>query len=164
VQRLGVVVAHLTQPYQPSPITLSGRPAHRPFRGPAQRSLALRPAHSRGHLYVTCYTEGFSHLLPHDCSGCFRLERLPGRACTHWKAPPLNGAHVKRTFRRPVQRSSGARGARACLVVETLRGTPGYARSPRKCAQKFAPRVSAEKAWPAAAARSCPAVLSMSIG
>ena len=33
VQRLGVVVAHLTQPYQPSPITLSGRPAHRPFRG-----------------------------------------------------------------------------------------------------------------------------------
>jgi transposase len=22
-----------TQPYQPSPITLSGRPAHRPFRG-----------------------------------------------------------------------------------------------------------------------------------
>src|ERR1700729_1495826 len=33
VQRLGVVVAHLTQPYQPSPITLSGRPAHCPFRG-----------------------------------------------------------------------------------------------------------------------------------
>src|ERR1700722_7357835 len=27
----------------------------------AQRSLALRPAHSRGHLYVTSYTEGFSH-------------------------------------------------------------------------------------------------------
>jgi hypothetical protein len=29
----------------------------------AQRSLALRPAHSRGHLYVTCYTEGFSHFV-----------------------------------------------------------------------------------------------------
>jgi hypothetical protein len=29
----------------------------------AQRSLALRPAHSRGHLYVTCYTEGFSLLV-----------------------------------------------------------------------------------------------------
>jgi hypothetical protein len=26
-------------------------------------SLALRPAHSRGHLYVTCYTEGFSHFV-----------------------------------------------------------------------------------------------------
>jgi hypothetical protein len=30
---------------------------------PAQRSLALRPAHSRGHLYVTSYTEGFSHFV-----------------------------------------------------------------------------------------------------
>jgi hypothetical protein len=29
----------------------------------AQRSLALRPPHSRGHLYVTSYTEGFSHLV-----------------------------------------------------------------------------------------------------
>src|SRR5665811_1989724 len=28
----------------------------------------------------------------HDCSGCFRLERLPGGACTHWKAPPFHGA------------------------------------------------------------------------
>ena len=33
VQRLGVVLAHLTQPYQPSPKLQSGRPAHRPFRG-----------------------------------------------------------------------------------------------------------------------------------
>ena len=33
------------------------------FSRPAQRSLALRPAHSRGHLYVTSYTEGFSHLV-----------------------------------------------------------------------------------------------------
>ena len=35
----------------------------------------------------------------HDCSGCFRLERLLGRACTHWKAPPCHGAHVKRLLR-----------------------------------------------------------------
>src|SRR3979411_256395 len=27
-----------------------------------------------------------------DCSDCFRLERLPGGACTHWKAPPCHGA------------------------------------------------------------------------
>jgi ribosomal protein L37AE/L43A len=26
----------------------------------------------------------FRHL--HACSGCFRLERLPGGACTHWKS------------------------------------------------------------------------------
>ena len=32
----------------------------------------------------------------HDCSGCFRLERLPGGTCTHRKAPPCHGAHVKR--------------------------------------------------------------------
>src|SRR5271154_1430253 len=35
-------------------ILLAGLPAH---------SLALRPAHSRGHLYVTRYTEGFSHFV-----------------------------------------------------------------------------------------------------
>jgi hypothetical protein len=33
------------------------------FSGLARRSLALRPAHSRRHLYVTCYTEGFSHFV-----------------------------------------------------------------------------------------------------
>ncbi|MBR0801321.1 DUF2336 domain-containing protein, partial [Bradyrhizobium jicamae] len=29
--------------------------------------------------------------------GCFRLERLPGGACTHWKAPPLHGARQIQT-------------------------------------------------------------------
>src|SRR5271168_5512025 len=35
-------------------ILLAGLPAH---------SLALRPAHLRRHLYVTCYTKGFSHFV-----------------------------------------------------------------------------------------------------
>jgi hypothetical protein len=35
----------------------------------------------------------------HDCSGRFRLERLPGGTYTHWKAPPFHGAQVKRTLR-----------------------------------------------------------------
>jgi hypothetical protein len=26
---------------------------------------------------------------PHDCSGCFRLERWPSGACTHWKSAAL---------------------------------------------------------------------------
>ena len=26
----------------------------------------------------------------HSCSGCFRLERLPGGACTHWKSAALS--------------------------------------------------------------------------
>src|SRR5262249_58459845 len=34
----------------------------------------------------------------HSCSGCFRLERLPGGTCTHWKAPPYHGAHPLQTF------------------------------------------------------------------
>jgi len=34
----------------------------------------------------------------HSCSGCFRLERLPGGAFTHWKAPPLHGARHVETF------------------------------------------------------------------
>src|ERR1700681_2806716 len=33
----------------------------------------------------------------HDCSDCFRLERLPGGTCTHWKAPPLHGARHTKT-------------------------------------------------------------------
>ena len=33
VQRLGAFFALLAHPYQPSPNPLSGRPAHRPFRG-----------------------------------------------------------------------------------------------------------------------------------
>ena len=55
--------AHSTQPYQPSPKGLSGRPAHRPFRG-------LLGVHSRYGLHtraVTVYrdtlTEGFSHFV-----------------------------------------------------------------------------------------------------
>ena len=33
-----------------------------------------------------------------DAERCFRLERLPGGICTHWKAPPFHGARRKRTF------------------------------------------------------------------
>src|SRR6478736_3942567 len=52
--------------------------ARPPIRGPLYRRL-----------------QPFRHL--HDCSGCFRLERLPGGPCTHWKAPPFHGARHKRT-------------------------------------------------------------------
>jgi hypothetical protein len=39
----------------------------------------------------------------HDCSDCFRLERLPGGACTHWKAPPLHGARHERKSNGPIR-------------------------------------------------------------
>ena len=51
----------------------------------ARRSLTLRPAHSRCHLYVTSFTQ---RLQPfrclHSCSGCFRLEQFAG-----WVFHPL---------------------------------------------------------------------------
>src|SRR5258705_13968653 len=87
----------IIQTYQSSPIGLSGRPAHCPFRG-------LLGVHSRCGLHtraVTNLRHANRRLQPlrylHDCSDCFRLERLPGGACTHWKAPPLHGAHPQRT-------------------------------------------------------------------
>src|SRR5271157_3579132 len=62
-QRLGVFLRSFTQPCQPSPKGLSGRPAHRPFRG-------LLGVHSRYGLHtraVTVYrdtlTRGFSHFV-----------------------------------------------------------------------------------------------------
>ena len=58
----------------------------------AARTLARSPICDQLHRRL----QPFRHL--HDCSGCFRLERLPGGACTHWKAPPSHGAHVKRTL------------------------------------------------------------------
>jgi hypothetical protein len=69
------------------------------FSRPARRSLALRPAHSRRHLYVTCYTEGFSHFVTSMTAPVASgWSGWPGGACTHWKAPPCHGAHVERTL------------------------------------------------------------------
>ena len=83
----GRTLRSFTQPYQPSPIGSSGRPAHRPFRG-------LLGVHSRCGLHTRAVTvfrdtlhrrlQPFRYL--HSCSGCFRLERLPGGTCTHWES------------------------------------------------------------------------------
>src|SRR5271169_4147148 len=60
------------------------------FTRVAARTLAPSPICDQLHrrLQPFCYL--------HDCSGCFRLERLPGGACTHWKAPPCHGARQNR--------------------------------------------------------------------
>jgi hypothetical protein len=45
-------------------------------------------------------SEGFRHFVTSmPAPVAFRLERLPGGACTHWKAPPCHGAHPKPTSR-----------------------------------------------------------------
>src|SRR6476646_8119561 len=96
--RLGALLRSFTQPYQPSPKGLSGRPAHRPFRG-------LLSVHSRCGLHTRAVTkfvtalrglQTLRHL--HACPGCFRLERLPGGPSTHWKTPPCHGARGLRSF------------------------------------------------------------------
>jgi len=64
----------------------------------ARHSLALRPAHSCCHQVVARFTrrlQPFRYL--HSCSGCFRLEHLPGGIRTHWKAAPFHGAHPTRS-------------------------------------------------------------------
>src|SRR5262245_11027520 len=54
----------------------------------------LAPSPTRDALYRRLRL--FRHL--HSRSGCFRLERSPGGACTHWKAPPFHGAHPKQVI------------------------------------------------------------------
>ena len=79
----GCIHRSLPQPCQPSPHGLTGRPVHRPFRG-------LLSVHSRYCLHTRQVTKCdplHQRLQPlrylHDCSDCFRPERLPGGACTH---------------------------------------------------------------------------------
>src|SRR5438445_281020 len=62
----------------------------------ARRSLALRPAHSRGHQVVPAIRrlQPFRYL--HDCSDCFRLERIAG-----WALHPLESAAFSRRTPRP---------------------------------------------------------------
>ena len=70
-----------------------------PFSRIAQRSLTLRPAHSRCHQFVATITR---RLQPcrylHNCSGYYWLELWPGGTFTHRKAPPLHGAPRKRVL------------------------------------------------------------------
>src|SRR5208337_4428472 len=80
----------LVHPCQPSPKPLSGRPAHRPFRG-------LLSVHSRCGLHTRAVTKFVTVIrrlqtfrLLHACPGCFRLERSPGGPCTHWKCAALS--------------------------------------------------------------------------
>jgi len=103
VQRRMVVHCSSIPSCQPSPKWLSGRPAHRLFRG-------LLGVHSNYGLHtraVTVFRDSLNRRLQpsrylHSCSGCFRLERFAG-----WGLHPLESAAFAR--RTP-------RGCRCCLV------------------------------------------------
>ena len=110
-----------TQPYQPSPIWQSGRPAHRPFRG-------LLGVHSRYGLHtraVTVFRDTLHRRLQplrylHDCSGCFRLERLPGGAYTRWEKRRLCTAHARNGQSTRLAESPTIQGIRILSTSSTI--------------------------------------------
>ena len=61
--RLGEMSENDAQSVSAFPEIAVGSACTSTFSRLARRSLALRPAHSRRHLYVTSYTEGFSHFV-----------------------------------------------------------------------------------------------------
>jgi hypothetical protein len=71
----------------------------------------------------------------HDCSGCFRLERLPGGTCTHWKS----AAFSRRTPGADIEPNSRAVGhaliswAVFDRVGQRIRGS-----TPNRCAAEAA--------------------------
>jgi hypothetical protein len=77
----------------------------------ARRSLTLRPAHSRRHLYVTCYTEGFSHFV------------------TSMTAPVASGWSVRRVGLAPTGKRRLSRRTRIAAVRDRVRGRLNWAES-----------------------------------
>jgi len=65
----------------------------------ARRSLALRPAHSRSHLYVTSYTAGFSHFV------------------TSMTAPVASGWSVRRVGSHPLESAAFSRRTREADIA-----------------------------------------------
>jgi hypothetical protein len=53
----------------------------------------------RGVQFVTRYPKASAISLLHSCSGCFRLERLPGDDLQPLERAAFHGAHPKRSFR-----------------------------------------------------------------
>src|SRR3954454_7667707 len=112
VQQLGVVLAHSHPAVSAFPERGIGSACTSSFSRIARRSLTLRPAHSRGHLFVTRYPKAS------DISSPPCLLRLlpagaiaPGGPCSHWKAPPCHGAPPERSL--PPGASNGEVGWRA---------------------------------------------------
>src|SRR6202023_751596 len=122
VQRLGVVFARVTQPCQPSPEGVAGSACTSTFSRHARRSLALRPAHSRGHQFVTRYPKA-SDISSPPCL----LRLLPAGAVAGWGLHPLESAVFARRTPKPetnspcadVMKASRAR-APAAIMAEWI--------------------------------------------
>src|ERR1700683_5191674 len=120
-------------------ILLAGLPAH---------SLALRPAHSRGHLYVTSYTEGFSHFVTSMTAPVASgWSDLAG-----WGSHPLESAALSRRTRiADIAGSGGRRRLRAGSALTSVGSgtTGGHARAViRSKAQNGLPPLASRCALP----------------
>ena len=79
--------------------------------GPLKPPKHLLGVHSRYGLHTRAVTEFrdtlYRRLQPfrylRDCSGCFRLKRLPGGTCTRWKSAAFHGVHPHRTLESVVK-------------------------------------------------------------
>src|SRR5262249_26478556 len=100
VQQLGVFLAHLTQPCQPSPEGVAGSACTSSFSRLARRSLAAACTLARSPIRDPL-SEGFRHFvasMPAPVASGW--SESPGGACTHWKAPPCHGAPPLRPLPR----------------------------------------------------------------
>ena len=100
-QRLGVLLRSLHLAVSAFPERVIGSACASSFSRLARRSLALRPAHSRGHQFVARYTEGFSHFV------------------TSMTAPVASGWSVRRVGLAPT-------GKRRLVTAHTQSGHGNY--------------------------------------
>jgi hypothetical protein len=96
-------------------ILLASLPAH---------SLTLRPAHAHGHQVATSIQrlQPFRYL--HDCSDCFRLERLPGGARTPLESAALSRRAPKTDFKRANEPPRRIRAQKLIMACGTANALP----------------------------------------
>lgn len=117
----------------------------------ARRSLALRPAHSRRHQFVTLFTRRLQpYRYLHDRSGCFRLEPWPGgigtcsiRLRSHSQPQP------------PLAQSAADPAASHRPAQFNAEFTTSAASTPRTGCQMYIARLYSSRLSPARSLRAC---------
>src|SRR5690348_9991407 len=80
----------------------SGLSPRTPCRSPGALTRVAACTLARSPYVVTAIRRLQTLRLLHVCSGCFRLERSPGGACTHWKSAALS----RRTWKAATPRGA----------------------------------------------------------
>src|SRR5258705_9633822 len=97
-QRQGIFLCSLHPAVSAFPERVVGSACASSFSRIAQRSLALRPAHSCcHHISWHALPGGFNHFVTSMIAPVTSGWSIsPGGICTHWKTPPYHGAHPRR--------------------------------------------------------------------